>query len=95
MKKFLLTLATVAFAASALMAQTPATTNNGPEEPDRIMLKKTMSKDPTGTDIPTGYETPQVVKHEQCKDHKDGQPCTKPADQQCPDCKEKAAAKKN
>jgi len=31
-------------------------------------------------------------KHE-CKDHKDGQPCTKPADQQCPDCKE--AAKKN
>ena len=33
--------------------------------------------------------------HEECKDHKDGQPCTKPADQQCPDCKEKAAAKKN
>ena len=32
-------------------------------------------------------------KHE-CKDHKDGQPCTKPADQQCPDCKEKAAAAK-
>ena len=32
------------------------------------------------------------MKHE-CKDHKDGQPCTKPADQQCPDCKEKA--KKN
>ena len=31
--------------------------------------------------------------HEECKDHKDGQPCTKPADQQCPDCKEKA--KKN
>ena len=32
------------------------------------------------------------MKHE-CKDHKDGQPCNKPADQQCPDCKEKA--KKN
>ena len=36
-----------------------------------------------------------MKKHEECKDHKDGQPCTKPADQQCPDCKEKAAAKKN
>ena len=34
-----------------------------------------------------------MKKHEECKDHKDGQPCTKPADQQCPDCKEKA--KKN
>ena len=32
--------------------------------------------------------------HQECKDHKDGQPCTKPADQQCPDCKEKAAKKK-
>ena len=31
-------------------------------------------------------------KHE-CKDHKDGKACTKPADQQCPDCKEKAAKK--
>ena len=34
-----------------------------------------------------------MKKHEECKDHKDGQPCNKPADQQCPDCKEKA--KKN
>ena len=34
-----------------------------------------------------------MKKHEECKDHKDGQPCTKPADQQCPDCKEKAAKK--
>ena len=37
--------------------------------------------------------TQQVVvekKHE-CKDHKDGKPCTKPADQQCDDCKAKAA----
>ena len=33
------------------------------------------------------------MKHQECKDHKDGQPCNKPADQQCPDCKEKA--KKN
>jgi hypothetical protein len=31
--------------------------------------------------------------HQECKDHKDGQKCDKPADQQCPDCKEKA--KKN
>ena len=31
------------------------------------------------------------VKKECCKDHKDGQKCDKPADQQCPDCKEKAA----
>ena len=34
-----------------------------------------------------------MKKHQECKDHKDGQPCNKPADQQCPDCKEKA--KKN
>ena len=33
---------------------------------------------------------PQVQK-ECCKDHKDGQKCDKPADQQCPDCKAKAA----
>ena len=33
------------------------------------------------------------VQKECCKDHKAGQKCDKPADQQCPDCKE--AAKKN
>ena len=33
---------------------------------------------------------PQAQK-ECCKDHKDGQKCDKPADQQCPDCKAKAA----
>ncbi len=90
MKKFLLTLAAVMFATSALMAQTPAT-NPTPEEPDRVQMKA-LSKNPTGMDIPTGIDKAQVVdrKHE-CKDHKDGQPCTKPADQQCPDCKAKAA----
>ena len=36
-----------------------------------------------------------VVEKKMCKDHKDGQPCTKPADQQCPDCKAKAAAPKH
>ena len=86
MKKFLLTLAVVAMASSALMAQTNTTTQ---EEPDRIQMRH-LSKNPTGNDIPTGYDAPQV-KHE-CKDHKDGQPCTKPADQQCDDCKAKAAA---
>ena len=60
MKKFLLSLALVAFAASASMAQT------------------------------ANVSAPQVKK-ECCKDHKDGQKCDKPADQQCPDCKEKAA----
>ena len=35
-----------------------------------------------------------MKKHEECKDHQDGKPCNKPADQQCPDCKEKAAKKK-
>ena len=85
MKKFLLTLAVVAMASSALMAQTNTTTQ---EEPDRIQMRH-LSKNPTGNDIPTGYDAPQV-KHE-CKDHKDGQPCTKPADQQCDDCKAKAA----
>ena len=34
----------------------------------------------------------EQVKKECCKDHKDGKKCDKPADQQCPDCKEKAAA---
>ena len=38
-------------------------------------------------------EKAQAAKHE-CKDHKDGK-CDKPADQQCSDCKAKAAAKKN
>ena len=91
MKKFLLTLAAMAVATSALMAQT--TTTTVVEEPDRIQMKS-LSKDPSGQGIPTGYEMPQAVaqkKHE-CKDHKDGQPCTKPADQQCDDCKAKAAA---
>ena len=60
MKKFLLSLALVAFAASASMAQT------------------------------ANVSQPQVKK-ECCKDHKDGQKCDKPAGQQCPDCKEKAA----
>ena len=60
MKKFLLSLALVAFAASASMAQT------------------------------ANISAPQVKK-ECCKDHKDGQKCDKPADQQCPDCKAQAA----
>ena len=93
MKKFLLTLAVVALASSAMMAQTNSTTQ---EEPDRIQMRH-LSMNPTGNDIPTGYDAPQVVnqkKHE-CKDHKDGQPCTKPADQQCDDCKAKAAAPKH
>ena len=93
MKKFLLTLAAMAVATSALMAQT--TTTSVVEEPDRIQMKS-LSKDPSGQGIPTGYEMPQAVaqkKHE-CKDHKDGQPCTKPADQQCDDCKN-AAGQKN
>ena len=106
MKKFLLTLAAVAFASSALLAQTPATPATQ-EEPDRIQMRH-LSKNPTGLDTPTGYDKPQVKKEtrkvlkeekpvmkngaKECKDHKAGQPCTKPADQQCPDCKAKAAA---
>lgn len=91
MKKFFLMLAAVALASSAMLAQTNG--NNGTvEEPDRVQLKATMSMNPTGTDIPTGISPREQVKHE-CKDHKDGQPCTKPADQQCPDCKAKAEKK--
>ena len=41
---------------------------------------------------PQGQEP---VKKECCKDHKDGKKCDKPADQQCPDCKEKAEAPKH
>ena len=33
-----------------------------------------------------------IEKKHECKDHKDGQACNKPADQQCDDCKAKAAA---
>ena len=90
MKKFLLTLAAMALATSALMAQDPATPVQ--EEPDRVQMRM-MSRNPTGTDIPTGYDKSQVVntRKPECKDHKDGQPCTKPADQQCDDCKAKAA----
>ena len=87
MKKFLLTLAAVALAASAMMAQTNVTTTTV-EEPDRVQMKE-LSKNPTGRDVATGNMPQQQVKHE-CKDHKDGKPCTKPADQQCPDCKAKA-----
>ena len=93
MKKFFLMLAAVALASSAMLAQTNG--NNGTvEEPDRVQLKATMSMNPTGTDIPTGISPREQVKHE-CKDHKDGQPCTKPADQQCPDCKAKAEGMKD
>ena len=94
MKKFLLTLAVAALASSAMIAQNTTTTNSQ-EEPDRIQMRH-LSKDPSGMDIRTGNEKPQVAdqkKHE-CKDHKDGQPCTKPADQQCDDCKAKAAEAK-
>ena len=90
MKKFLLTLAAVALAASAMMAQTNVTTTTV-EEPDRVQMKE-FSKNPTGRDVATGNMPQQQVKHE-CKDHKDGKPCTKPADQQCPDCKAKAEMK--
>ena len=92
MKKFLMTLAAVALATGAIMAQTPAN-NMALEEPDRIQTRH-LSMNPSGTDIPTGYDKPQAVaqKHEQCKGHMDGQQCDKPADQQCDDCKAKAAA---
>ena len=93
MKKFFLMLAAVALASSAMLAQTNG--NNGTvEEPDRVQLKATMSMNPTGSDIPTGISPREQVKHE-CKDHKDGQPCTKPANQQCPDCKAKAEGMKD
>ena len=107
MKKFLMTLAAVALATGAIMAQTPAN-NTALEEPDRIQTRH-LSMNPSGTDIPTGYDKPQAVaqKHEckkgegqqcdkaamkhECKKG-EGQQCDKPADQQCDDCKAKAAA---
>ena len=64
MKKFLLSLALVAFAASVSMAQTPVKVN-----------------------------AKVAPKHEKCEGHKDGKACDKPADQQCDDCKAKAAMK--
>ena len=95
MKKFLLTLAVVAFSTSAMIAQNGNATNNVQEDPARLQMMH-LSRNPTGNDIATGYDQPQAVsqKHEQCKGHKDGEACNKPADQQCPDCKAKAAAKK-
>ena len=65
MKKFLLSLALVAFAASVSMAQAPVKVNDAKVAP----------------------------KHEKCEGHKDGKACDKPADQQCDDCKAKAAMK--
>ena len=62
MKKLLLSLVLMAFAATSMTAQT---TN----------------------------QNAAPVKKECCKEHKDGQQCNKPADQQCTDCKEKAAQK--
>ena len=72
MKKFLLTLVAVVFAASTMMAQAPVTEK-----------KK---------DAAHKCEKIEMKKHEKCDGHKDGQACNKPADQQCPDCKAKAAA---
>ena len=71
MKKFLLTLVAVVFAASTMMAQAPVTEK-----------KK---------DAAHKCEKIEMKKHEKCDGHKDGQACNKPADQQCPDCKAKAA----
>ena len=89
MKKFLLTLAAVAIAASTMLAQEPVNSAKF-EQPDRAQMRE-LSKDPSGIDMATGM---QQVKHEcnDCKDHKPGQPCTKPADQQCDACKAQAAA---
>jgi hypothetical protein len=89
MKKFLLTLAVVAFATAAMTAQ-DVNNNAVQEDPVRIQTRH-LSMNPTGNDIPTGYDKPQVRKHEQCQGHKDGEACNKPADQQCDDCKAKAA----
>ena len=44
------------------------------------------------TKAPNKAKQEIVQKKHECKDHKDGQACNKPADQQCPDCKAKAAA---
>ena len=155
MKKFLLSLALVAFAASVSMAQTPVKVNDAKVAPKHEKCEG--HKDGKACDKPADQQcddckakaamkheckegkkheckegegkqcdkaamkheckegkAPMMKKHEckegeakqcdkgaikkmheECKDHKDGQPCTKPADQQCPDCKEKAAAKKN
>ena len=90
MKKFLLTLAIAALAAGSMNAQAN-TTNGNPEEPDRIQMRE-LSKNPTGLDVATGIDQVKVTdqKHE-CKGHKDGQACDKPADQQCDKCKAEAA----
>ena len=49
-----------------------------------------MSAQATKAPVKAKQET--VQKKHECKDHKDGQACNKHADQQCPDCKAKAAA---
>lgn len=119
MKKFLLSLAIMAFAASASMAQTA---NVSAPQVKKECCKD--HKDGQKCDKPADQQCPDckekaakqcdkaamkheckegkqcdkaamMKKHEECKDHKAGQPCNKPADQQCPDCKEKAAKKKN
>ena len=59
MKKILLSIMLMAFAATTMTAQ-------------------------------TATQPAAQVKKECCKEHKDGQKCDKPADQQCDDCKAKA-----
>ena len=81
MKKFLVTFIVAAFAVSAMTAQTNTNTVQNKEE--KVVCKN-------GKTIDKQCDKAKALKHE-CKDHKDGKPCTKPADQQCDDCKAKAA----
>ena len=130
MKKFLLSLALVAFAASASMAQTanvsapqvkkecckdhkdgqkcdkpadqqcPDCKEKAAKQCDKAAMKECKKAEGMKHECKEGAakqcdKAAMKKMHQECKDHKDGQKCDKPADQQCPDCKEKAAAKKN
>ena len=128
MKKFLLSLALVAFAASASMAQTanvsqpqvkkecckdhkdgqkcdkpadqqcPDCKEKAAKQCDKAAMKECKKAEGMKHECKEGAakqcdKAAMKKMHQECKDHKDGQKCDKPADQQCPDCKEKA--KKN
>ena len=57
----------------------------------KFLLSLVLVAFATSINAQTVAPVKQEVKKECCKEHKDGQQCNKPADQQCPDCKAKAA----
>ena len=63
------------------------------EKAEGMKCEKAAQKHECKKDEGKQCEKAEGMKKDCCKDKKEGQACTKPADQQCPDCKAKAAKK--